>query len=415
VIFTPLIVRPTESFRKDEAGWIYVHVAGSPHDIGYQVGTLLSAEIDDAQKALRDELQHDTGKDWTYYRDSGQLFWNKVDPEYQAEIDGQAEALKAKGLPYDRWDVLAMNDYIELSCYYLPWTQHRTVTKDSCSAFLATGNETADGKVVIGQNFWWDYQTGERFNVVLDVTPQKGHHFVMDCLPGFLHSGTDWAINDAGMVLTETTLPGINDFDPNGVPEFVRMRKSVQYSQNIDDMVRILKEGNNGGYANTWLMADCKANEIAKLELGLSHVALSRTKNGYYVGANFPEDPGLIKDEIGGWDTNPATNGCESRKLRWKQLLDGAKGRVDATMAQNFLADIVNPTTKESGATGFTLCNRSSGSGTNNAKVTTSDMVANMSFWGRMGFPDGGSISLSSSNRPYLRDIGPRPWFLFGK
>ena len=418
MIFAPLLWAaslPATAFRKDEAGWVYVHLAGNPHRVGYDYGALLAPEIDDAQKALHDELKHETGQDWTYFREAGKLFWSQVDPEYQEEIDGQADALKAKGLPYDRWDVLAMNDYIELADYYYPWTQHRTTTRDACSAFIATGGETSDGKVVVGQNFWWDYQTGERFNVILDITPDKGHRFVMDCYPGFIHSGTDWAINDAGIVITETTLPSIKDFDPHGTPEFVRMRKAAQYAENIDDFARILEAGNDGGYANTWLVADCKNNEIGKLELGLAHFTLSRTKDGYYVGSNFPEDPALIRDELDSWDPDPATNGCEARKLRWKQLLDGAKGQVDANLAMKFLADTVNPTTKQAGATPFTLCNRSAGFGTNNAKVTTSDMVSSLGFWGREGFPDGGSLKIAGPDHPYLRNIQPNPWFKFEK
>ena len=53
---------------------------------------------------------------------------------------------------------------------------------------------------------------------------------------------------------------------PRGV-EFVRARKAMQYSASIDDVARIFKEGNNGGYANDWLIADTHKNEIASLEL----------------------------------------------------------------------------------------------------------------------------------------------------
>ncbi len=56
----------------------------------------------------------------------------------------------------------------------------------------------------------------------------------------------------------------------------------------IDDFARIMKDGNNGGYANNWLVADRKTNEIASLELGLKNVTLQRTKDGYFVGSNFP-------------------------------------------------------------------------------------------------------------------------------
>ncbi len=58
-----------------------------------------------------------------------------------------------------------------------------------------------------------------------------------------------------------------------------------------------MKEGNNGGYANNWLLADIKNNEIASLELGLKNVTLERKKDGYFVGSNFPVNEKLIREE----------------------------------------------------------------------------------------------------------------------
>ena len=46
----------------------------------------------------------------------------------------------------------------------------------------------------------------------------------------------------------------------------------MQYSASIDDFARIMKDGNTGGYANNWLVADRKNNEVASLELGLKNV-----------------------------------------------------------------------------------------------------------------------------------------------
>ncbi|MFX8887345.1 hypothetical protein ABTM83_20055, partial [Acinetobacter baumannii] len=86
-------------------------------------------------------------------------------------------------------------------------------------------------------------------------------------------------------VLCETTISGFAGFDPNGIPEFQRMRKAIQYGTSLDEMVSIFKQGNNGGYANTWLMADSKSGEIGKLELGLKNVDFQRKKDGYFVGS----------------------------------------------------------------------------------------------------------------------------------
>src|SRR5260221_7630124 len=84
--------------------------------------------------------------------------------------------------------------------------------------------------------------------MAFDVVPASGYHFVMDGLPGLIHSGDDFGLNSAGVVITETTITGFQGFDSNGVPEFVRARKAMQYSASIDDVARIFKEGNNGGY-----------------------------------------------------------------------------------------------------------------------------------------------------------------------
>ena len=59
--------------------------------------------------------------------------------------------------------------------------------------------------------------------------------------------------------------------DPNGIPEFIRARRALQYAGSIDEFPQIMKEGNNGGYANNWLVADRKSGEIASLELGFKH------------------------------------------------------------------------------------------------------------------------------------------------
>src|ERR1700735_2512758 len=104
---------------------------------------------------------------------------------------------------------------------------------------------------------------------------------LMDGLPGVIHSADDFVMNSAGMVITETTIGGFYGYDPAAIPEFVRARKAAQYSVSIDDVARIMEEGNNGGYANTWLLADTHNNEIANLELGLKHVTPQGTDDGY--------------------------------------------------------------------------------------------------------------------------------------
>ena len=107
--------------------------------------------------------------------------------------------------------------------------------------------------------------------------------------PGWIHSGTDFFLTDAGLVGSETTISGFSGFDEKGVPEFVRMRRATQDAATIDEWCKVMREGNNGGYANGWLIGDVKTEEIARLELGLKHVGFERTKDGTSSGRTSPK------------------------------------------------------------------------------------------------------------------------------
>src|SRR5436305_5047112 len=54
--------------REDKNGWIYVHLEGSPSNIGYQHGYLLANDIDTSIQAVSYYLTHETKRDWSFYR-----------------------------------------------------------------------------------------------------------------------------------------------------------------------------------------------------------------------------------------------------------------------------------------------------------------------------------------------------------
>ena len=114
---------------------------------------------------------------------------------------------------------------------------------------------------------------------------------LMDGLPGVIVSDDDFCVNEAGLMVTETTITQFEGWDPEGKPEFSRARKAMQYGRSIDDFLKIMLDGNNGGYANTWLVGDNRSGEIARFELGLKNHHVARTKDGIYVGATSRSAP----------------------------------------------------------------------------------------------------------------------------
>jgi len=389
-------------------GWIVIRLAGTPREIGYQHGLALAADIDDAIRVVKFEMKQEQPVEtrWEFFRAAAErVSWPRVPREYQEEIEGIARGVQDAGYDYDWKDILMLNASIELPGYWWPVYKERVSgvlqasgAPQACSAFVATGSATADHGIVMGQNFWWGYLTGQRFNVMFCVTPEHGRAFVMDGMPGFIHSGTDFAINDAEMMLCETTISGFKGYDENGVPEFVRMRRAMQYGDSLDSLIGILKEGNNGGYANAWLIGDGKTNEIAKVEMGLLNVVVSRTFDGFYFGANVPEDPRIVAECPG------QTPGATSARLeRWKQVLEANRGKVDVMLAQSFLGDTTHATNGKRGASGDTLCGRSDldpgrgfrpGGAVSN-RVTNSAMAKELELWAKWGFADGSRFDAS--------------------
>src|ERR1700686_5524569 len=76
--------RLAKASRENKNGWVYVHLEGSPSDIGYQHGYLLSNEIDTTLQLMGYFLEHETRKDWQFYRRCAKNFlWDKLDREYK--------------------------------------------------------------------------------------------------------------------------------------------------------------------------------------------------------------------------------------------------------------------------------------------------------------------------------------------
>lgn len=423
--------------RPQQNGWIFVHLQGSPAEIGYQHGYLLAKEIEDARKAVELSLTHDS-KNWQFFRDAAQrILWPKVPADYQAEIRAIVEGARARGVQMDVYDLTAMNAWLELSPYYLNWYDKsaKHSTGDHCSAFVATGSYTKDGRPVIAHNNWTDYLTGSRWNIIFDVKPASGYAFIMDGMPGLIHSGDDFGINSAGIMITETTISQFSGFDPNGVPEFARARRAMQYSASIDDFAHIMQDGNNGGYANDWLVADRNTGEVASLELGLKNVNLKRTKDGFFVGSNYPIDPKLAAEETSYDLSNPSLS-ANARHIRWDVLMAENKGKIDLELAQRFLADHYDTFDRKEEPDERTLCGHIELSprgskpwqpeygpaGAVQAKASTAAMAARMELTAAMGHPCGihfkaahhlGKHSEFAWQKPVLRDLDSHPWTTF--
>ena len=428
--------------RSERAGWIYLHVEGEARDRGFQHGFLLAKEIAEGMRMTRGSWEHQSAMDWDWLvKHAAAMFVPKIDAENLAELEGIAEGARAAGIPVSRDDLIACNGIAELQDYWWPLqlkkfkdeAPARGTARQSCSSFIATGSWTKGGNVVLGHNTMQGYADALPL-VVADIAPATGHRILWQTTAGWIHSGTDFFITDAGLVGSETTIGGFEGFDTNGIPEFARMRRATQDAGSIDQWCDLMRRGNNGGYANAWLLGDVNSREIARLELGLKYVACQKTRDGFFLGSNVAEDRKLLVFETDENDADIRVSDI-ARRVRWKQLMKAHAGKIDLELAKRFEADHFDTWRGKVWPGGKSLCGHFERDpeaigrgvpfecmGTVDGKVVDAEMARRMSFAARWGAACGMPFSSAKFLAAHpqfdwmgglLKDRPSQPWAVF--
>lgn len=341
------ITKYGKGYRFDKNGWIYIHIEGEAYERGFQHGYLAAPELEVIMKSLKYLTYHDTGKHWEFFSDAAEKLWVKhIDPEFLEEIKGIADGAKKRGVQITWQDVLAWNGQEEIMDYWWPnvMTKYRYIPKigaprDHCSAFLATKPYTKGGKIVMAHNSWNNFEWGQFANVILDIKPSKGFRIFMQSQPGYIDSMADFFVTGAGIMGTETTIGGFSLYEENEAPEFFRVRKAMQYAETLDKFVQLMRKQNDGGYANSWLLANIHTGEIMRFELGLKFWNVERKKEGYFVGFNAPLDPRIRNLECSNTGYCDIRRHQGARQVRLPQLMEKHKGQIDREVGKAILAD----------------------------------------------------------------------------
>jgi hypothetical protein len=426
--------------RHERNGWVYLHIEGNPQQRGFQHGYLLAKEIKEALRQMNEVWHYQTAMDWQWLVErSAKMFNSRIDDENMAEMEGIAEGMKAAGEAATRDEIVAYNASTEFMGYWWPMVKDSISPnspdpkKESCSSFIATGSMTTDGNIVLGHNTMSSFYYPD-CNVILDILPEKGYRILMQSVAGLIHSETDFFITSAGLVGSETTIGGFFPFDEKGIPEFARMRHATQYAAGIDEWCEIMKAGNNGGYANAWLIGDIKTNEIARLELGLKYVGFEKKKDGFFTGSNVAEDLRILRFETKSSELDIKVSSV-ARRVRWKQLMKENAGKINLELAEKLEADHYDTYLNTDTPDMRTLCSHPdldpdpygvdipySPWGTIDGKVVDSKMAKQMSFVARWGSACGIPFSAESYLEKHqqfdwmtglIKDRPTQPWTIF--
>ena len=357
-------------------GWLYISVKGSSKEIGYTYGQAISEEMTKIQSMLRYHVYETTGHTWDYFIDvAKRIFIPLIKAkyhEYYLEMLFMSKGINSVGGSITLEEVVAWNNYFTITSdwynskykvmydkkYNIPIDNSLTYKKASterCSAFICNGDYTKDGKIVCGHNNFSDFVEGQFAKQVLDIKPLKGNRMLIQGFVGWIWSGTDFFVTEAGILGTETTIGGFENYSFKD-PISCRIRTAMQYGNNFDDYVKILTTDNSGDYANSWYFGDINTNEIMRIELGRNYVNVEKKSNGYFIGFNATYDPRIRNLECTNSGFNDIRRHQGARRVRLTQLIEKYKGKIDLEVGKTIMGDHYDVYLKKTNPCSRTIC-----------------------------------------------------------
>lgn len=440
-------------------GWTYISVHGKPRERGYAYGFFCAQEFKDIQKMLHFFMMESYGFEWSTFvkqiNEDYHHFSKSKYPEFYEEMVGIAEGCRAGGTTTDIDEILAWNFYLSIPYWMIKKGNVGTKegggfvegikvkqggADDHCSAFIAVGKSwTENGEIVVAHNSFAEYIDGQYLDVILDIQPEKGARILMETSPCWIWSGADFFVTSNGILGTETTIGGFNQYEMN-IPIMFRIRQAMQYGKTMDDYVKILLKGNSGDYANAWLFGDVNTNEILRLELGLKYHNVERTKDGYFIGFNSTYDPRIRNLECENTGFYDVRRHQGARMVRLGDLMEKYKGKLNINIAKAIIEDHYDVyLNQKNNPNSRTVCSHYDEDarefmsqadrpkpfaprGATDACVADSANIRNMSFWARYGRSCGEPFIVKKfinkhkqykMFEPYLFDRPSQPWVLF--
>jgi hypothetical protein len=332
------------SYEKN--GWKYISIKGKPKERGYAYGYLCANDFKEIQKLLQFLILEAYGIEWNYFVDEISKDFKEMTekefPELYDEMLGITNGLNAAGCKTNINEIIAWNFYCSIPYWYSTRSESHFFkeggAKEHCSAFIAVGDWTEDGKIVCAHNSFADFVDGQYAYIILDIKPEKGHRMIMQTSPCWIWSGTDFFVTSRGIIGTETTIGGFFPYEKR-YPIGYRIRKAMQYGNTLDEYCEILLKENSGDYANSWLLGDINSNEILRIELGLKFHNIERTKNGYFIGFNAPYDERIRNLEVVNSGFYDIRRHQGARLVRLGDLMDEHKGKINIDIAKQIISD----------------------------------------------------------------------------
>ncbi|MHA1687831.1 MAG: C45 family autoproteolytic acyltransferase/hydrolase [Promethearchaeota archaeon] len=330
-----------------------LHLKGTPHEIGFQHGILLSEEIKNGAVSIYADPLKAEGVRNPLMKMIGKLYLNKkiYKPTEQAQPKEIIEQLKGiaegSGVPYST--IFKANHHTSVKMVMTPiifkstekkFNKMGIFIKPACSTFVATKKATLNGETIVGRNT--DYsgiQEWPTYQTISFVEPSDGFKYVQIGTAGVLL----WApgMNENGIVVCGHYMI-YDDIDPRGwcIPAFTDA--ILRTAENLDDAINILKKYPRGVSCG-FVVTDGKSKNAFAAEVSTGKPTIRWLEEGHVIMTNMAVSEEKRKiDFVSRYNLN---EGCPARYKRLEQLIKSNWGKINPSLAAEFMGDHVRYTT----------------------------------------------------------------------
>jgi hypothetical protein len=148
----------SNGYTYDINGWKYISISGSPKERGYMYGKICSGDFKNIQKMLDYFILESYGYSWPELIEKiNNSISSKIKENYREfydEMVGIADGCNSQGTETTVSEIIAWNFYMSISYWYSTINKNSARKEggsgDKCSAFIAVGDYTQNGDIVVG-------------------------------------------------------------------------------------------------------------------------------------------------------------------------------------------------------------------------------------------------------------------------
>jgi hypothetical protein len=242
-------------------GWRFLHLEGTPAEMGVQQGRLLGPLVRRAFEEYMRMICLWRGLSRRQFLRRGRRLEPFIPPAFAEEMRGLAEGA---GMDYD--DILVAHTFLE------------TIQSLMCSCFAAHGASTLGGEMIFGRNL--DFPSmgiAHRCGIIAFRRPDRGIPFLSISWPGWC--GTITAVNLAGLCVGTMDVAQLN-MEFAGIPRIFLFRRMVQEAATCDEAVALLGAAPRTCANNVLLAQTAPARRAVVAEYTAGEVAVREERPG---------------------------------------------------------------------------------------------------------------------------------------